>query len=111
MKLFPLIGTLLFSAAPVQAFETYDEYVNACISSEENTKLCEGSAEWHSAVFVTNTLCKLERRGFLTAEEVTGYWEKVELDLDVNPQRGALFKEGVNDVLRFHPTCSIKPIP
>ena len=29
------IGTLLFSAVPVQAFETYDEYVNACISSEE----------------------------------------------------------------------------
>ena len=111
MKLFPLIGTLLFSAVPVQAFETYDEYVNACISSEENTKLCEGSAEWHSAVFVTNTLCKLERRGFLTAEEVTGYWEKVELDLDVNPQRGALFKEGVNYMLRIHPNCSIKPIP
>ena len=107
MKLLPLIGSLLISAAPVQAFETYDEYVNACISSEENTKLCEGSAEWHSAVFVTNTLCKLEWRGSLTAEEVTGYWEEVEL----SPQPVNLRKEGVNFMLRTHPTCSIKPIP
>ena len=107
MKLLPLIGALLLSAEPVQAFETYDEYVNACISSEENTKLCEGSAEWHSAVFVTNTLCKLEWGGFLTAEEVTGYWEEVEL----SPQPDNLRKEGVNFMLRTHPTCSIKPIP
>ena len=107
----PLIGALLLSTAPVQAFETYYEYVTACIASEENTKLCDKSAEWHSAVFVTNTLCKLEWGGFLTAEEVTGYWQKVELDLDVNPQRGALFKEGVNYMLRIHPNCSIKPIP
>ena len=58
MKLLPLIGVLILSATPVQAIETYDEYVKACISSEENTKLCDRSAEWHSAMFVTNTLCK-----------------------------------------------------
>ena len=103
----PLLGALLLSEAPVQAYETYDEYVNACISSEENTKLCDRSAEWHSAVFVTNTLCKLEWRGFLTAEEVTGYWEEVEL----SPRPDNLRKEGVNFMLRTHPTCSIKPIP
>ena len=107
MKHLPLIGALILSAVPVQAFETYDEYVKACISSEENTKLCDRSAEWHSAMFVTNTLCKLERRGFLTAEEVTEYWEEVEL----SPQPDNLRKEGVNFTLRFHPTCSIKPIP
>ena len=107
MKLLPFICALLFSAAPVQAFETYDEYETACIASEENTKLCDRSAEWHSAVFVTNTLCKLEWRGFLAAEEVTAYWKEVEL----SPQPDNLRKEGVNFMLRNHPTCSIKPIP
>ena len=107
MKLPPLIGALLFSTAPVQAYETYDEYVNACIASEENTKLCDSSGEFINALSVTTTLCKLEEGGFLTAEEVTIYWEKVELD----PQRENLFKEGVRFSLKFNPNCSIKPIP
>ena len=97
MKILPLIGALTLSATPVQAFETYDEYVAACIASKENTKLCDSSGEFCSALSVTTTLCKSEERGFLSAEEVAIYWEKVGLDA----QPDNFFKEGLELSLNF----------
>ena len=45
LRTVPLIGALLISAAPVQAFETFEELNKACSASEENTTLCKGAAE------------------------------------------------------------------
>jgi hypothetical protein len=47
VKLIPLIGALLISAAPIQAFTflTFDEIEKACNASEENTNLCVSVAQ------------------------------------------------------------------
>ena len=44
MKLFPLIGALLVSAAPVQALETWEDIDKACEASHEALSMCIGVA-------------------------------------------------------------------
>ncbi|WP_028952487.1 hypothetical protein [Synechococcus sp. CC9616] len=110
MKLLPLIGALLLSAVPVQSIETEEELDKACLYAEENTRLCMGVYEFAASLYKIGTLCELEKRGMLTAEQVTevqGDWtEKIEILTG-----GRLWKEGIKSVLESVPECSIKPIP
>ena len=71
LKFFPLIGALLLSTAPVQAFETFEELDKACNATEENIKLCGGVSEWISSVYITGTLCELDERGVVSTEQLT----------------------------------------
>ena len=45
----PLLGALLLSASPVQAYEAWEELDKACEASDEPLKLCIGVAGHLSA--------------------------------------------------------------
>ena len=107
MKLLPLIGALLISAVPVQAFETYEELDKACRASEENSNLCGGVADYIIEFMTVTLLCTLEEKGRLTKENLV-------LTLDewnFNQGRTPLLNEAVEMTLEKFPECSIIPIP
>ena len=105
MKLLPLIGSLLISAAPVQAFETFEELNKACSASEENTNMCVGAAEYGGAAMAVSLLCQLEAKGILTKENLVLAWDEVVKLNGWTP----LSYEGVEDTLNNFPKCSIQP--
>ena len=65
MKLLPLIGSLLISAAPVQAIETFEELDKACKASEETYNTCTKAAVFVGTAAWVNSLCELEAKGRL----------------------------------------------
>ena len=69
MKFLPIIGALLLSTAPVQAFETLEELDNACGASDEAFKLCTGVLSRTASRVGFGYLCKLRDEGVLTPEE------------------------------------------
>ena len=105
LRTVPLIGALLISAAPVQAFETFEELNKACSASEENTNMCAGAAEYGSAVMTLSLLCKLEAKGILTKENVVLSWDEMFKVGGWTP----LLNEIVEGTLEDFPECSIKP--
>ena len=104
LKFFPLIGALLLSAAPVQAFETFEELDKACNATDENIKLCGGVSEWIFAVYITGTLCELDESGVVSAEQITKFWEGYNGWDEVE-----LWKKGAESVIEQYPNCPIKP--
>ena len=112
MKLLPLIGALLISAVPVQAFETYEELVEACNASEENTTLCRGADDFKGAIMAANLLCDLEDKGRLTKENLVLSWDEWTPIVDGNNGSGSpVLNWAVETILINYPDCSIKPIP
>ena len=107
MKLLPLIGSLLISAAPVQAFETFEELDKACSASEENTNMCAGAVEYGGAAMTVSVLCDLEEKGRLTKENVVLSWD----ELVKRDGWTSLSNEAVGLFLEDYSECSIKPIP
>ena len=103
MKFLPLIGSLLISAAPVQAFETFEELNKACSASEENNNLCAGAVEYASAAMTVSLLCDLE--GMLTTEDLFLSWDELVKMDGWTP----LLNEIVEGTLEDFPECSIKP--
>ena len=116
MKLIPIIGALLISAAPVQAieinqpqaFETKEEFDKACSASRENIKLCTGAIQYSSFVYITGILCRLEDDGLLAAEQLTEWWKQNGFNY---PRLNDLFKEGIKAGLEPYPSCPIKFVP
>ena len=107
MKLIPLIGALLLSTAPVQAFETFEELDKACGASEEIDSICSGVNEIVGTAAWVILLCTLEEKGRLTKENLV-------LTLDewnFNQGRTPLLNEAVEMTLEKFPECSIIPIP
>ena len=105
MKLLPLIGSLLISAAPVQAFETYEELDKACSASEENSNMCAGAVEYGGTMGWVSLLCTLEEKGRLTKENLVLTWDELyELGGWI-----PLSNEAVYDTLKDYPECPIKP--
>ncbi|AII43301.1 hypothetical protein KR100_07985 [Synechococcus sp. KORDI-100] len=107
MNLPPLIGALLISAAPVQAFETYEEVEKACDGSEENSNLCVVAAKPGALMMMVTMLCYLEAKGRITKENLV-------LTLDewnFNQGGSPLLNEAVEETLKDYSECSIKPIP
>ena len=104
MKLIPLIGSLLISAAPVQAFETFQELDKACSASEENTNMCAGAAEYGGTNGWVSLLCTLEEKGRITKENLDLTWDEWYVGGWI-----PLSNEAVYDTLKDYPECSIKP--
>ena len=107
MKFLPLIGALLISAVPVQAFETVEEVFEACEATEEIESICSGFGEIIGAAAWVSLLCDLEEKGRLTKENVVLSWDELVKRDGWTP----LSYEAVELFLKDYPECSIKPIP
>ncbi|WP_156918724.1 hypothetical protein [Synechococcus sp. CC9616] len=107
MKLLPLIGSLLISATPVQAIETFEELRKTCKASEEMDKICAGAAEYVGTMGWVSLLCTLEEKGRLTKQNIVLTWDEL-YELDGWTPLG---NEALYDTLKDYPECSIKPIP
>ena len=108
MKFLPLIGSLLISAAPVQAFETLEGLDKACDASEENSNLCEGAANFQSSGIAAYLLCDLEATGMLTTEKILLSWNKLKEFWTFN-SRDPMWSVGAESMLENLPDCSLKP--
>ncbi|WP_028953767.1 hypothetical protein [Synechococcus sp. CC9616] len=108
MKLIPLIGALLISAVPVQAFETYEELVEACGATEEIGKLCGAVADYSAAMMTVSLLCDLEEKSRLTKENLVLSWDEWNLIVDENYYSGdTMWNVGAEITLKNLPECSI----
>ena len=112
MKLLPLIGSLLISAAPVQAYETWEEIEKVCEGSHETLTLCIGISGRFSAEVGFSILCRLRRDGAITAEVFNSEYGKIN---SYGPVFEGISKvpwnSGIEEVLEDYPNCPIKPIP
>ena len=108
MKLLPLIGSLLISAAPVQAFETTEEFDKACSASEETITLCQAAIQYSAFTYIPGILCRLEDDGLLTTEQLAEWWKQNGFNYR---QLNAFLKDGINVGLTPYPDCAIKPLP
>ena len=110
MKLFPLLGALLLSSTPVQAFETNEELFEACNASEENTTLCRGADDFKGAIMAANLLCDLEEKGRLAKENLVLSWDEWTPIVDGNNGSGSpMLNWAVETILTNYPECSLKP--
>ncbi len=100
MKLIPLIGALLIAAAPVQAYETFEELDFACVERE----MCEGFATYASGVVTGSVLCNLVSEGLVTPVEAVEYWQKA-----YKGMKNPLWIQGAKTIVLSFPDCSIKP--
>ena len=105
MKLLPLIGALLFSTAPVQAIETFEELDKACKASEETYNTCTKAAVFVGTAAWVNSLCELEAKGRLTKENLVLTWDEVVEKSGRTP----LSDNALEMTLKKYPECSIKP--
>ena len=104
MKLFPLIGALLLSTAPVQAFETFEELDKTCQATEELTNLCKEVSSYGAAVMAAILLRDLEEKGRITKENLVltcDKWNKA--------NGSAMWNAGAEKMLETFAECSIKP--
>ena len=108
MKLLPLIGALLLSATPVQAFETFEELDKACDASEENGNLCEGAGNYQASLIVAYLLCDLEEKGILATEKLLLSWDNLKVVWTFS-SRNPMWNVGVEKLLENFPECSLKP--
>ena len=102
----PLIGALLISAVPVQAFETFEEVEKACQASEENTNLCVSVAQMYAMRNMVILLCDFEAKGRITKEDL-------DLTLDgwsFNQGMSPLLNKTVEMTLEEFPEYSLKPL-
>ena len=110
MKLFPLLGALLLSSTPVQAFETSEELKKVCLSTDEMKNICAGVGDFTSAAAIVSTLCNLEEKGRITKENAILTWDEWKdvstfLDDGLNP----MWNVGAETLLENFPECSLKP--
>ena len=104
MKLLQIVGALLLSTAPVQAFETFEELDKTCQATEELTNLCKEVSSYGGAVMAAILLCDLEENGRITKENLVLTWDKW------NKANGSpLWNAGAEHMLENYPECSIKP--
>ena len=108
MKLLSLISALLMSAAPVQAFETSEEFDKACSASDETIILCQAAIQYSAFTYIPGILCRLESDGLLTTEQLTEWWKQNGFNYQ---QLNSFLKDGINVGLIPYPNCSIKSIP
>ena len=113
MKLLPLIGALLLSAAPVQADEAQDEklieLLDPCYNSDQISDACFLAGTFHSMVTGFSLICNL-----WDDEDITeaGFIKSVErLKERVQEHEKVAWNIAVRNNLGFHPNCPIRPIP
>ncbi|WP_156918714.1 hypothetical protein [Synechococcus sp. CC9616] len=112
MKLLPLIGALLLSASPVQAIETSEELMRACLSTDEMKNVCAGAGDFTAAAAIVSTLCNLEEKGRITKENAVLTWDEwkdVSAFLDDGLNLKPMVNEGAEYMLENFPECSLNP--
>ena len=109
MKLLPLIGSLLISAAPVQAFETYEEVEKACDATEEIGNLCVVASQLGAGMMTLTMLCYLEEKGRITKENLDLTLD--EWTFNQGMSESPALNKAVEMTLEEFPECSIKLIP
>ena len=107
MKLFPLLVSILISAIPVQAIETFEELDKACKASEETYNTCTKAAVFVGTAAWVHSLCELEAKGRLTKENLILTWDEVVEKSGWTP----LSDDALEMKLKKYPDCSIKPVP
>ena len=107
MKLFPLLVSLLISAVPVQAIETFEELDKACKASEETYNTCTKAAVFVGTAAWVHSLCELEAKGRLTKENLILTWDEVVEKSGWTP----LSDDALEMALEKSPGCPIKPLP
>ena len=65
MKLLPLIGSLLISAVPARASQTFEELTKPCNASEEAQKACYATAMYATSFAHHDTICDYCEAGLL----------------------------------------------
>ena len=110
MKRLPLIGSLLVSAAPVQASKTPNEITKPCGPSDAAQEACLGMAFYILSTGVNTLLCDLRRSGEITPK-VFAKREKQGRSAARKPFEKVMWNEGVKSVLEDYPNCPIKPVP
>ncbi|RPF84010.1 MAG: hypothetical protein CBB80_002865 [Synechococcus sp. TMED20] len=108
MKLFPLIGSLLISAAPVQAFETFEELDKTCQATDEINNLCQQASIYGAAGMAAYLLCDLEEKGILATEKLLLSWDNLKEFWTFN-SRNPMWNVGAEKLLENFPECSLKP--
>ena len=111
MKLLPLIGALLLSAAPVQASQTAEELMKPCEASKEAAKACFASSIYATSYSHHQTICAYSEAGLLTIEDKARDKIPAFGPLMNENELKVLWNEGIKRVLKKYPNCPIKPIP
>ena len=107
MKLLPLIGALLLSTAPVQAYETWEELQSACAAKKEISEICQGVADYVGSGMAVLTLCDFYRDGMIAAEDIIRNWEVISRGFGTE---STLAIAGIKFALKRYPNCPIKPL-
>ena len=110
MKLLPLIGALLLSAAPAQASPTPEQIKKTCGASEKVLDACFGTGVYMSSITGFTLLCMLREAGEITPK----VFAETEKGLGKGPEKEyekVMWNEGMKIVLEEYPNCPLKPIP
>ncbi|WP_156918655.1 hypothetical protein [Synechococcus sp. CC9616] len=109
LRTIPLIGALLISAVPVQAFPflTFEEVEKACHASEENTNLCVSVAEMSAMRRMVILLCNFEAKGRITKEDLDLTLD--EWTFNQSMSMIPLLNKAVEMTLKEFPECSLNP--
>ena len=106
----PLLGALLLSTAPVQAFQTFEVIVKICEASEKIGKACLGSGIYFSAITTYELLCLLREEGDITREAFSKASRNMEM-ANKNPFEKVSWNAGIKDIQEQFPNCPISPLP
>ena len=111
MKLFPFIGALILSTAPVLAYETMEEVDKACEASREALGMCIGVAGHFSAIAGFSILCRLRDNGSITSDVFNTEYSKLNTEGPIFDFARVFWNSGIEKVLENYPNCPIKPVP
>ena len=110
LRLFPLIGALLLSSTPVQAFETFEEIVKPCEASEKNMEACFASGVYFASLTALLIYCRQREAGDITEKTFTEVTRDLAGSITEEIEKRA-WNQAVKELPDSYPNCPIKPIP
>ena len=111
MKLLPLIGSLLISAVPARASQTFEELTKPCNASEKAQKACYATAMYATSFAHHDTICAYWEAGLLTIEDKARDKIPVVNSLMNANEVKVVWNLGIQGALEKYPNCPIKPVP
>ena len=112
LRIIPLIGALLLSAAPAQASRTPKQILEACEDSNENYDACLASGLMSGAYSYYQARCELWEAGLIPPEAwvdpKTPPFDSIRFSAD---EEKALWNGGIKSLQKIYPNCPIKLIP
>ena len=108
MKLPIILGALLLSTTPVHAFETVEEIVEPCHSSDETWDACQATGFFRASVSSFTVLCRLKETGDITQK---GFTEEVRKLGEIEEEyEKVAWNTAVKIVQVTYPNCPVKPL-